>query len=309
MADWKRTYGQYFTQANPFQHPAFMEWARSAKLPQSSLLEPFAGTNSLIDHLTGMGLCRNYVAFDIEPGASNVQCRDTLTSFPTGYDVCVTNPPWLAKNLATYRDLPYVAGEYDDLYKFALEKCLENCPWVATLIPESFIRAKLFQERLTNFVSLTSRMFEDTKHPVGLALFEPQSTLDVSLWSNDQYIGELSNIAALRPQPIPDGPTVRFNVPEGNVGLIALDNTVEPSIRFCGIEELEDCEVKSTGRHITKLMVEGGNVLPNRWNDCLGDFREQTQDVLMTCYRGVRKDGRYRRRLDWHLARGIIHHA
>ncbi len=308
ISDAKRAQGQFFTQANPFDHPAFMRWAQQARLPDARVLEPFAGANSLIEHLAGMELCASFASFDIEPGAPGVQRRDTLACFPQGYDVCVTNPPWLAKNLATFRGLPFNAGGYDDLYKFALDACLTNCGWVAALIPESFIRANLFHERLTDFVSLPHRLFEETKHPVGLALFAPQATAAVRLWSGGEYVGVLADLEALRPSPIPGGPSVRFNDPHGNVGLIALDNTKQASIRFCDARELDGYAVKSTGRHITRVAVEGDTSL-ERWNDYLATFRERTRDMLMTCYRGVRRDGMYRRRLDWSLARGIMHNA
>ena len=96
------------------------------------------------------------VSCDIHPADERVEMRDTLDAFPLGFDVCITNPPWLAKNSVTARGLAFPDCSYDDLYKFALEKCLDNCGWVAALVPELFIRASLFQERLTDFVSLTS---------------------------------------------------------------------------------------------------------------------------------------------------------
>jgi len=49
-----------------------------------------------------------------------------------------------------------------------------------------------------------------------------------------------------------------------------------------------------------------GQLMIDRYNTFIGEFREKTGDVLLTCYRGLRKDGKYRRRLDWQLARGII---
>lgn len=313
VSDTKRAHGQFFTRGNPFDHPAFARWAAGARLPEVRILEPFAGANSLIEHLTGMGLCSSYASFDIEPRAADVLPRDTLRCFPQGYEVCVTNPPWLAKNLATFRRLPYRGVGYDDLYKFALDRCLAHCGWVAALIPESFIRADLFRERLTDFISLPHHLFEETKHPVGMALFGPGGTARVGLWSGPDYIGELAEMEAMRPTANPGGPSVRFNEPDGNIGLIALDNTKEASIRFCRAGELDGYAVKSTGRHITRITVEGSPP-PSprtlaRWNAYLAEFRDRTRDVLMTCYRGVRKDGRYRRRLDWDLARGIIHHA
>ncbi len=304
----KRQNGRFFTTGNPFRHPAFRAWAQCSGLPSAPILEPFAGANSLIAHLEGMGLCKDSASYDVHPSDRRVRRRDTLESFPKGFDVCVTNPPWLARNSATVRGLAFPGCRHDDLYKFALEKCLDNCGWVAALVPESFIRARIFQERLTDFISLASRLFTDTGHPVGLALFQPHLATDVKVWFQQARVGLLSELERLRPRPKPDGPLVRFNDPRGNVGLIALDNTRAASIRFCRVEELAEYPVKKTGRHITKLRVDG-RVRIDAWNDYLDDFRARTHDVLMTCYKGIRKDGMYRRRLDWALARGIVHHA
>lgn len=143
---------------------------------------------------------------------------------------------------------------------------------------------------------------------MGLALFQPGQTDGITVWSGVSKVGRLSGLESLRPCPLPDGPSVQFNSVEANVGLIAVDNTHEPSIRFCEIEELARYPVKPTGRYITHLRVST-RVRINAWNSYIKSFREQTRDVLMTPYRGIRKDGMYRRRLDWGLARGIIHHA
>ena len=303
-----RARGQFFTANNPFNLSPFKRWARAAGLPDSRVLEPFAGSNSLINHLERMGLCNRFVSYDIQPAAKSVKRRDTLTSFPRGFDVCVTNPPWLAKNSATARGLPFPKTRYDDLYKHALGECVDNCGFVAALVPESFVRAGLFHERLSDFISLTSRLFNDTGHPVGLALFRPNPSKDVRVWSDNRKVGILSELESMRPKPYEDGPDIRFNDPQGNVGLIALDNTQSASIRFCDIRELADYRVKPTGRHITKVRVQGP-VHIEKWNRSIKEFRQETWDVLMTCYKGIRKDGMYRRRLDWQLARGIIHHA
>ena len=308
MADSKRSNGRYFTRGNPFQNAPFKGWTKMAGLPDKRILEPFAGSNSLIDMLADMGLCKHSSSFDIAPASAGVMMRDTLKDFPKGYEICVTNPPWLAKNSATARGLPYPECNYDDLYKHALGKCLDHCPYVAALIPESFITANLFQDRLRAFVSLTSKMFNETAHPVGLALFVPDPVCDVDVWSGTDWIGPLSMIRKLRPEPLKGGVEVQFNHPDGNVGLIALDNTKEASIRFCDVGELSDYKVKTTGRHITKLMVDG-RIRIKDWNKIIDAFREMTRDVLMTCYKGIRKDGKYRRRCDWSLARGIIHHV
>ena len=237
-----------------------------------------------------MGLCDRFASYDIAPANADVERRDTIADFPSGYDVCVTNPPWLAKNSARVRGMIFPETHHDDLYKVALEECLRHCRFVAALVPESFIRAGIFQERLLFFVSLTAAMFNDTGHPVGLALFD--DTLGhhdyTQVWSGSLHLGAFADIEQKRPALRTDGPTVTFNDPHGNVGLIALDNTQEASIRFCDVTELREYQVKSTGRHITKLTVDGP-VRIGAWNEALNTFREETHDVLMTSYKGIRK--------------------
>lgn len=302
----RRQDGRFYTEANPFRHGAFRRWADAAGLPDVDVLEPFAGANRLIHHLQEMDLCGGYRSYDIIPGSEGVRRRDTLASFPKGFDVCVTNPPWLARNVASRMGMTFPDCMYQDVYLHALDRCLENCAWTAALVPESFVRTGLFRGRLQDFISLVQPMFRDTAHPVGLALFGPDSVNDSTMWSGQHEIGPLSGVEAQRPEARSDGPRVRFNDPEGNVGLIALDNTREASIRFCHPEELGDYRIDVTRRSITRISVNG-LIDIGHLNQMLGTFREATADVLMTPFRGLRKDGRYRRRCDWDLARGIIH--
>lgn len=307
-SDAKRAQGRYYTTGNPFSCPPFQGWAKHAGLARTVVLEPFAGRNSLIERLEELDMCSRWRAFDILPGAPGVEKQDTLTDFPSGFRACVTNPPWLAKNSATARGLPFPQCRHDDLYKFALEKCLENCPWVAALVPESFIRANLFHERLESFVSLTGAMFSDTAHPVGLALFAPRVSDDVEVWSGMHRVGRLSELRAHLPRVSRVRTDLRFNDPNGNLGLVALDNTRGPSIRFCKPEELEGYEISHASRAVTKIKVRGHFSI-RKCNEFLDWFRERTRDVLLTSFRGLRRDGMYRRRLDWGQAREIVVHV
>ena len=93
--------------------------------------------------------------------------------------------------------------------------------------------------------------------------------------------------------------------PKGNLGLIAIDNTVFASIRFCSAEELKDYPIRVHCRSITKIGVPWRADI-DMLNARLKTIRERTQDVFLTAFRGLRRDGYYRRRLDWALARSII---
>ncbi len=299
--------GIFYTLANPFANEAFRRWARKADLPANPILEPFAGANHLIRHLETMELCHRFDSFDIAPNAPSVVQRDTLQDFPDGYAVCITNPPWLAKNRAKRVGVRYPQTAYNDLYKLALSKCLEHCAWLAALVPESFIQSDSLQDRLTDFVSLTGDLFGDTTHPSGLALFAPASSRDVVVWQNNKKLGLLSALKALRPVQN-KAVRVRFNDPRGNVGLVAIDNIREPSIRFCDPVELGCYSVRHSSRAITKLWVEGA-IKTSLWNAWIAQFRRDTHDILLTSFKGRRKDGQYRRRMDYALARRIINHV
>ena len=318
----KRANGRYYTRGNPFQLEPFKKWAEELNLEQQIVLEPFAGAKDIPQLIDSTHLqCRDWEFYDIEPGAKGIVQRDTLADFPTGFDVCITNPPWLARNSATRRGLPYPeATNYDDLYKYALEQCLTHCPWVAAIIPEAFIRSGLFQKRLCDFISLvpqtqhmtnpenrkreTSSMFEDTEHPVGLALFAPEMTSDVRVWRNNQLLGKLSELRKHLPMPSSNRCIV-FNDPRGILGLFAIDNTVSASIRFCPPAELGAYKVRYHCRSITKIGVPW-NVDIDILNARLATIREKTHDVFLTAFKGLRRDGCYRRRLDWALARAIV---
>ena len=137
----------------------------------------------------GEELYNKWACFDISPAEENsvpeidVIKRDTIADFPKDYKIAITNPPYLAKNSATRRGLVYSGEPYDDLYKKSLEVMLNNCDYVAAIIPESFITSKLFHNRLHIVISLACKMFDDTDCPVCLALFNPANET-----SNDDFV-------------------------------------------------------------------------------------------------------------------------
>lgn len=303
----KRELGQYFTTYNPFQNSGFLNWAYECDLSKTTILEPFAGSNNLINMLQDMGLCTDFKSFDIEPKNKFVKRRDTLKNFPKGFKVCITNPPYLAQNSAKRRNLEFPNIIYDDLYKYSLEKCLENCDYVGAIIPASFFNANIFRERLSHYILLNSKMFNDTEHPVCLALFI-KSSEDVDLYNDNKYLGKLSDLKKKLPKSNINM-DIRFNVPNGNLGLIAIDNTIEPSIKFVNGEEISPERIRVSSRSITRIMIPTKykiNSIIEKLNYNLNIFRKETYDLFLTPFKGLRKDNYYRRRLDYKLAKKLI---
>ena len=306
----KRARGQFYTRGNPFNLRVFRRWAEGVDLPRCCVLEPFAGANHLIEALVGMGLCHQFCSYDVAPAGSGVRARDTIESFPLGFEVCVTNPPWLARNSATRRGLWFPRSVYDDLYKHCLELCLSHCRHVAALLPASYLQSGLFQERLESYVLLHDFLFADTENPTCLALFRAEPSPGVSIYYDDRYIGDLDTLKSNLPIARQDK-KIKFNDPRGELGFISFDDTRESSIKFCHGEEVRDYAIKESSRFITRLSGEFGDVpsLVSRLNRDLEIFRRDTADIFLTPFKGMREDGYYRRRMDFHLARRFINAA
>ena len=307
MIDIKRSKGQYFTKGNPFGLKPFQKWLDKTGLSHEVLLEPFAGANDIIKTLRSMGVCNKFSSYDISPADKFVKEQDTIKEFPTGHKVCITNPPWLARNSATRRGLPYPKTTFDDLYKHCLSLCLKHCEYVGALIPASFLQTKLFRERLSKYILLHNNLFMDTENPTCLALFNEKESKRVDLYYDNTYLGTLNKLQKALPQFRSDK-EVRFNDPNGSLGFISFDNTEEPTIRFCEVEEIEHYSIKVSSRFITRINGNFDNIskMIIQLNNQINDFREETQDIFLTPFKGMRKDGNYRRRMEFALARNFI---
>ena len=304
----KRAHGRYFTAVNLFDTPHFRAWAENAGLPDATLVEPFAGRGDLVGMLSDLGLCRRVRAYDVAPASGGVERRDTLADFPRGR-VVVTNPPWLARNSATRRGLPFPETRFDDLYKHSVDLCLRNADHVAAIIPASFLSSGLFRGRLLAVDVAAVPVFRDTENPTCLALFAPDPSADVVVYHGGRRVGKLSSLEKHLPNPSDRQASVRFNEPNGRLGLVAIDNTREASIRFCKGGELSRHSIGATSRMITRIAGNfGRNVggLVDDLNEMLNRFRRKTDDVFLTPFKGLRKDGKYRRRLDFARAREFV---
>lgn len=305
-----RQYGVFYTELfNPFKYKPFVAWAKEAALANSTVLEPFAGSNSIISMLQEIGICDNlggnYRSYDIDPKNASVKQRDTINDFPSGYSVCVTNPPWLYKSSAKRQGLHYPNCEYDNIYKHCLDLALKNCDYVAFLIPASFITANLFTDRLDSLITINKPLFKQTDNPVCLALFNKHASPDVKVFSDEELIGSLTELKKHLPRQTAN---IRFNDENGELGLIAIDNTKGPSIKFCPGEALAKYSISHSSRSITKIGGMGriSSAQIALLNSKLNQFRLNTRDIFLTAFKGLRSDGFYRRRLDYQLARGLI---
>lgn len=300
--------GQFYTTSNPFKHPRMSRWLRE-RGAGVKWLEPFAGSNNIVHMVREVVPGANFTSYDVEPGAKDVRRRDTLRSYPKGFDVVVTNPPYLAKNSARrrgYTGAVTTMGEWDDLYLRCMDECVRGTRYVAGIIPESFITSGKLRNRLEFVISLNQKMFDDTEHPVCLAVFSEEESDDFEVWVGERRIGSWSEIAGDSLSQV-QAVKMEFNNKSGRIGLMAVDNTKGPSIAFVHGRDIPAAEIKHSSRHRTRIHVPGLAKLSKEEiekvirtaNEELLDWRGRTGDVLMSPFMGLREDGVYRRRLDY----------
>lgn len=324
----KRELGQYFTQENPFNHPLFSEWMVLTEInDDESILEPFAGANNIPKLMDESGYHNKWSCFDIDTSFENVfpkyqvEKRDTIENFPKGYRVCITNCPYLGKSSARRRKikLPWddenvqYPWNVDDLYKVCLNRMLDNCEYVAAIIPESFITANVHQDRLWGVISLTCKMFEDTDCPVCLALFAPSLFNEIKMFSNETYLGTFDELTSISLTGDTSYHEWKFNDKEGTVGVKTIDNQITDDCKFFNGELINPEDIKISSRAFTRISGLPEKIDREEFfklcNEILKNYRKATKDVLMTSFKGLRKDGKYRRRLDFRTVKCIMNKA
>lgn len=324
----KQALGQFYTKTNPFRTELFRKWFELCR--PRCIMEPFAGEGDIFKMIQALFSSTpvlsspppSWFFYDIQPvPEENRVCpmhiirRDMILDFPkeTEAEMIITNPPYLAKNSATRNGHHFVGDRYDDIYKEALHACLERVDFIAAIIPESFLTANLFHERLYAIDSLTIPMFSDTDCPVCLAYFVPtemkHDPLNFEIYRNGRYLFNYFEVKTSH-ETFTKSPKIplKFNDPSGTLGLIAIDDTERESIRFLRGEEIDEKEIKISSRSKTRIsgLDKVDEKILQSLNRTLHEYRKQTEDVFLTSFKGLRKDGKYRRRLDWKTAKKII---
>lgn len=346
MKENKIKYGQFYTKVNPFDNEFFLEWMKLIENDgYTKIIEPFAGANNLVkmfyETIEGVeGIHKQYTwgSFDIEPPNDNnypgvkVNKRDTIEDFPQGYEIGITNPPYLAKNSATRKGITYPKGfKHDDLYKISLEVMLTNLKYVAAIIPDSYINSDIFRDRLYLVGPLKDKMFDDTQNPVMLALFIPKdvkerliledniisNSKDFLVWIKGKETVSYKNLENMYFQNKVCNIVGKKNNKKGKFGAHLIDNTKDGTgIKFCKGEEIDESVITPSSRSKTRFDIDikitesyTQEDIINKLNEYLREYRENTHDILLTSFKGLRKDGEYRKRLDFGIMSNIINHC
>lgn len=306
VQDNHRNTGRYYTQANVFEYPAFKQWLQAIpNISGTTILEPFAGDCAIPMMLSSY----KWSCYDMEPrkGDFKVVKRDTIKKFPSGFKVCITNPPYLAKNSAKRRRLNYPECDYDNLYKHCLKLMLDSCQYVAAIIPDSFIQSGLFTDRLYGVISISEKVFANTDYPVCLAMFTPNISDDFNIWCGDSFIGTFQELSKYSLEEYNDSRWV-FNDADGCIGVVCADGK-NSKIRFVKGESI-DTEVKGSSRFLVRVSGLPDNIDIDdfilKCNTTLEQYRCNTKDVFLNSFKGLRNDGTYRKRIPFTVVRSIL---
>lgn len=317
----KITHGQFFTERDIFKtNIVFEDFMTKNNLWSQKILEPFAGANNLIKFLQNKNPKISYASFDLEPKDENVIMNDSLKNWNyQNFNIVITNPPYLAKHSAHRMKLEVDFGEYDDLYKVCLAKCLENVRYTIAIIPTTLINSnrkmdqKLIQKLLIFQLLPDNQNFNDTEHPVALAFFDNQKdSNDFDLFENNISLRSYQKL--LKKQEDILSPkntlTINFNHSNGNLCIYTSDNTKNwDNVKFFKADKILAQDVKNTNRHKVKILVVNKEISDEQikqLNNKILLLRENKCDFLWASFKGISKTGHFRKRVDFGIIKKII---
>lgn len=306
--------GQFFTKKDIWFKPHIQQFVESVEFDK--VIDPFAGAGDLLkifnpEYQTG--------GYDIDPTLS-WPINDGLKGIPLHQnDICVTNPPYLAKTTATRfkREGTYhyfeMYPEFDDLYLMGLEQCLNSFQYGIAIIPETYLLHSKKTNRLISATILEENPFDDTDFPVVVIVWGPTAQTDYEIYKNNTHIGSYSSLIAKSPQSTKiEKSLIKFNKEEGNLGIICIDKgKAIGGIKFTTPDQIKG-PIKVSSRTSTKVSVPPDvdiDSLIMQCNILLSEYRKNTHDVFMAPFKGNDHSGLRRRRLDFTTARNIIENA
>ncbi len=314
--------GQYFTKKDKWLKTHIKEFVISSGC--SEIYDPYAGDGDLLKLSDNFGITKAF-GLDID-SKKNFPVNDSLLKIPTRKNaIIITNPPYLsnysAKRKGIYDSTEnyFISSEYGDLYLIALEKMLQAQEYVVAIVPETFINSNFKHKyRLNSITIIEENCFDDTETPVCVLCFDGRAKeySEIKVYKNDKYLNNLDYYEKLRLRPA-KYLRIFFNDTSGNIALRAVDTTNPKSmIKFMKKEELDyDLKgIKISSRLITiikldKLKHDKLELFLEKCNNILTDYRDKTNDVLLSPFKGNMKNGCRRRRLDYETARAILENA
>jgi hypothetical protein len=317
--DKKINFGQFFTQKDIWLKPQIKDFIISSG--KAIAFDPFAGGGDLLRVSETLGLKTK--GMDIDESLS-WEINDGLKVIPhIENTIIITNPPYLykssaKKNKAPQKTLDYFKGTpLVDLYLIALKNMTDSADYVVAIIPETFIKAKFpYKNRLHSITILEENPFTDTDTPVCVACFDNKNKefSKIPIYKGIEYSGTLDIL--IKYEKTTNQPKIKFNDKKGWLGLRGVDSQIKKRINFDFKENIDydwENKIKVSSRALSLISVDVPEDKKKSFieasNAILNKIREETNDVILTPFKGNTKNQKRRRRLDFKLARSILETA
>lgn len=318
--------GQFFTKETTWAQPQVNDFIEKCINNHGIkyCVDPFAGDGDLLSYVKNNFEISKVYGMDIDPSLK-WPINDSLTDIKKYKDsIIVTNPPYLAsysarrKGEEVYKKVAkyFMNTACDDLYQVALEKMLNSYDYVVAIIPETFINSSFSKDRLDSVTILENIPFVDTDCPVCVCCFDNivHEYSNIKFYKNEKFICTYADL--LRYKKVPTNIiNIKFNDKSGQIALRAVDNTVGDSdIKFLNVKDL-DYDIKNicvSSRLITVIDIPNVSNVDDyveTCNEILKEYRNQVADILLSPFKGNKKNGVRRRRLDYKTARAILEEA
>jgi hypothetical protein len=303
--------GQFFTKKDTWLRPHIQQFIAGVNF--NKIIDPFAGGGHLLKVFENVFEVDGY---DIDATLS-WPINDGLKGIPSHPDdLCITNPPYLAKTTATrfkrsgtfqyFKLFP----QFDDLYLMGLEQCFKSFPYGVGIIPETYLLHPKKSKRIISATILEENPFDDTDFPVVIVCWGPEEQNDYDIYKNDTLLGTYKSLMSKIPANKKfEKSLVKFNDVNGNLGIMCIDKGVNiGGIKFTTPDQITGA-IKGSSRTATKVLITASvdiDQLIAACNVILSKYRADTFDVFMAPFKGNDQQGLRRRRLDFTTARLII---
>lgn len=305
------------------------------------IIEPFVGNGDLLNYINESGKKYKIEHYDIDPKITGTIQRDTIKN-PPDYNnkFIITNPPYLARNKSTNKEL-FDLYDTNDLYKcFMLELTRQNPQGGILIIPLNFwssiragdiklrqqfierfhvIRVNIFEEQVFNdtsyaicsFLFIQRTLTEDYQIP--FIIYPQKKEYYLALNKTNDYTigGEIYKIPTNPSYKI--GRLIKGMTPNTNILLKCIDDNINSKL---GLSIVDDSEIfydntpNKTERSYASIMIEPA-ITSERQKKLVSDFnafleqnREKYNSLFLTNYR--ESNSIARKRISFELAYDII---
>jgi hypothetical protein len=307
----------------------------------TNIVEPFAGKGDLLSFIQNP---TKYMieTFDIDPQLDETVKQDTITNPPDYKNkFVITNPPYLARNKSSYKEL-YDKYNVNDLYKcFLAELLTENTPvggiviiplnfWSSTrkndiqlrkrfLEKYKIIQLNIFEEQVFDDTTTTVCSFQfeliPSSDPISITIFPIELIMSVVLSELNHYTigGEIYNLPTSQEYSITR--ITRKNYTTNGLTNILVkciddnsENTINLSMADVYVDETPNQSARTYATLVINPPISRGRQekLVVDFNHFLDAYRENYHSLFLTNYRESKDIAR--KRISFELVYKIVGH-